>query len=332
MIDLSDLPDSPEPVRKSGTKQRGTEVIDLDLLDYPRYPRTPHGSSRMHASINTPPLRPSSRPNKPNTPSTSSPIALLHSPQPSSQQSQSSLPLSHYAQQDFDKSFGSSLLQSKPKKKTTSSSSRSAGPRMAGYIRPSVGAFQDYVTAAADSPFSQRAPPRRDEFGYDEQGWPIYTMPEQSSSEPLPPTPDSDDDGEEREDFDLNNAQVTAEDYVRHHDPEEQMRELLAGAIGDGEDKLGKEGDDIVEGFAKDIKLMPHQVRGVGWMRERESGRKRGGILADVSLEAHVAADSRTWVSARRCRRSRGSLRACPPSRRSACTRAALCGFPPRSS
>jgi SNF2 family DNA or RNA helicase len=28
---------------------------------------------------------------------------------------------------------------------------------------------------------------------------------------------------------------------------------------------------------------MPHQVRGVRWMRDRETGRKHGGILADVS-------------------------------------------------
>ncbi|CAK9784152.1 unnamed protein product [Cutaneotrichosporon oleaginosum] len=230
------------------------------------------------------PLSSSSRPN----------MRLSDSPLPSSQQasqssqsSRSSFSHSHYAQQDSDKTFGSSILQTKPKKPTTASSAsrRSAGSRMADYIRPSQGAFQNH--SSVDSPFSQRArapapaPARRDEYGYDELGWPIYAMPEQPQIKPLPPTPDEDDDGEEREDFDINNAQLTAEDYQRHHDAEEQMRELLAGAVGDGEEAHGEEGDDIIEGFATNIKLMPHQVRGVRWMRERESGRKRGGILAD---------------------------------------------------
>jgi SNF2 family DNA or RNA helicase len=161
---------------------------------------------------------------------------------------------------------------------------------MADFIRPSIGNW-----AESDSPFSKRAVPapapapapapvRRDEFGYDEDGWPSYAAPEPiANPKASPPQPESDDGGEEREDFDVYNVQLTAEDYERHHDAEEQMRELLAGAVGDGEDDHGGEGDDIVEGFAKDIKLMPHQVRGVRWMRERESGRKRGGILADVS-------------------------------------------------
>ena len=28
-------------------------------------------------------------------------------------------------------------------------------------------------------------------------------------------------------------------------------------------------------------KLLPHQVTGVAWMKSREKGKKRGGILAD---------------------------------------------------
>ena len=60
------------------------------------------------------------------------------------------------------------------------------------------------------------------------------------------------------------------------------MRELLSAAIGEVDDG-GKDGDEIVEGFADGVVLMPHQVRGVRWMGSREDGRKRGGILADVS-------------------------------------------------
>ena len=43
------------------------------------------------------------------------------------------------------------------------------------------------------------------------------------------------------------------------------------------------QGEDVVDGFAKGITLMPHQVRGTQWMKSRETGRKYGGILADVS-------------------------------------------------
>ena len=96
------------------------------------------------------------------------------------------------------------------------------------------------------------------------------------------------------ETFDLDVVHVTAEDDARHQgDPDHHMRQLLSGAIGDGEgnveDASVKEGEDIIEGFAKGVRLMPHQVRGVKWMRGRESGRKCGGILADVSVVLHHA-------------------------------------------
>jgi hypothetical protein len=36
------------------------------------------------------------------------------------------------------------------------------------------------------------------------------------------------------------------------------------------------------------VKLLKHQVQGVQWMKNREKGKKRGGILADdVSLSLH---------------------------------------------
>jgi hypothetical protein len=37
----------------------------------------------------------------------------------------------------------------------------------------------------------------------------------------------------------------------------------------------------LVEGFRDGIVLMPHQVLGRAWMKERETGKKTGGILAD---------------------------------------------------
>lgn len=41
------------------------------------------------------------------------------------------------------------------------------------------------------------------------------------------------------------------------------------------------EEDQIVQGFADGIRLKPWQVQGRFWMKEREEGKKRGGILAD---------------------------------------------------
>lgn len=218
---------------------------------------------------------------------------------------------------------------------------------MGGYIKPGTGAFGNY--SSQDSPFSQRI--QRDEFGYDEDGWPSWvkapvptpataTTSSQASSSQTRPTSISDSDDEsggrnaddDGEDFDIGNVQYTAQDFERcRGDPEEQMRELLAGAVGDGEDDYGGEGDNKVEGFAKDMVLMPHQVRGVRWMRERESGRKRGGILADVSVGSGrrclCLTNNRTWVSVRRCRLWRVSSRGVPRLATSVSTKVALCEF-----
>ena len=95
---------------------------------------------------------------------------------------------------------------------------------------------------------------------------------------------------EDGEDFSaaLNNVQVDPSDYTRvsADQAEADMRELLSGAIGDGEDNTGgvEDGSNLVDGFAEGMSLMPHQIRGVSWMGKREVGTKRGGILADVSL------------------------------------------------
>lgn len=94
-----------------------------------------------------------------------------------------------------------------------------------------------------------------------------------------PPVPANDEEGEF---YDLRTANITAEDMkVYDGDSEKHMRQLLSGAIG--EEEGIEAGSDVVEGFKDDIRLMPHQVRGVQWMKKRETGKNTGGILADVS-------------------------------------------------
>jgi SNF2 family DNA or RNA helicase len=92
---------------------------------------------------------------------------------------------------------------------------------------------------------------------------------------------------EQGEVFDLNAAQITAADTMYFDkDSEKHMRELLSGAIGDGEDDdEGGHADMVhVEGLGEGVTLMPHQVRGVMWLKKREAAQNYGGILADVSL------------------------------------------------
>ena len=67
----------------------------------------------------------------------------------------------------------------------------------------------------------------------------------------------------------------------------DKMMSLSTGTndeSGESKDESGDEeeedGDDgTVEGL--NVKLLPHQVQGVQWMREKEKGKPKGGILAD---------------------------------------------------
>lgn len=86
--------------------------------------------------------------------------------------------------------------------------------------------------------------------------------------------------------FDLDAAQITAADTMYFDkDSEKHMRELLSGAIGEGEDddEGGHADMEHVEGLGEGVTLMPHQIRGVRWLKKREAARNYGGILADVS-------------------------------------------------
>lgn len=86
--------------------------------------------------------------------------------------------------------------------------------------------------------------------------------------------------------FDLNAANITAEDTMYFdRDSEKHMRELLSGAVGEAEDD-GEEPMETVHGLSEGVTLMPHQQKGVRWLKKREAAKNYGGILADVSCSA----------------------------------------------
>lgn len=62
---------------------------------------------------------------------------------------------------------------------------------------------------------------------------------------------------------------------------EKALRALVEDSINTTEDVEVDMEESVVKGFQEGVVLLPHQVLGRVWMRERESGKKRGGILAD---------------------------------------------------
>ena len=62
---------------------------------------------------------------------------------------------------------------------------------------------------------------------------------------------------------------------------EKALRALVEDSVNSSEDTAIDMTEAIVPGFADGIVLLPHQVIGRNWMRERETGKKNGGILAD---------------------------------------------------
>jgi hypothetical protein len=270
IIDLS--ADSPVRMKKNNNNNKGLSLLgeDDDEDDYPIL-------SGPRSNINT-------ITNNNSTPSSSSSAFRNNSnagntqpsrPNPRSDKFQRFTSASQLVDMEADQSsFGASIAKSKPKTSSTPSSSRS----YSSYIRPATGFARQNGVANT----THMAPLA----GYTADGWPKWV--DEGSSEAAAPkardpgAPAPRDDEEEGEEFDIANVQYTAKDFETcSGDPEEQMRELLAEAVGDGEEGH-TEGDEIIDGFAAHLRLMPHQVRGVRWMRERESGRRNGGILADV--------------------------------------------------
>ncbi|KAI6041557.1 SNF2 family N-terminal domain-containing protein [Pisolithus marmoratus] len=84
------------------------------------------------------------------------------------------------------------------------------------------------------------------------------------------------------ENFVLPDARGTYDPHMSAAEAEKEFLALVAGTVTNVED--GVEIDmkqAVVEGFTDGIMLLPHQVLGRIWMRERESGKKMGGLLAD---------------------------------------------------
>ncbi|KAF9467200.1 SNF2 family N-terminal domain-containing protein [Collybia nuda] len=71
--------------------------------------------------------------------------------------------------------------------------------------------------------------------------------------------------------------------YISPADAEKALRDLMSGGMNvEVETEIDME-DAVVKGFKEGIELLPHQVLGRAWMRDREdiSKKRSGGILAD---------------------------------------------------
>lgn len=79
---------------------------------------------------------------------------------------------------------------------------------------------------------------------------------------------------DETENNDLYDPMTSAEDAER------DLQDLLSQSMNDASEEVDMS-LAVVKGFKDDIKLLPHQVIGRKWMKERETGKKNGGILAD---------------------------------------------------
>lgn len=104
-----------------------------------------------------------------------------------------------------------------------------------------------------------------------------WGKPQSAQPPPVKPSVPINDANEERFDLPVDN---TIEMVSSQTDAQKAMVELVQSNLADIEQDFDPE-DAIVDGFQEGIKLMPHQIIARHWMREREEGKKFGGILAD---------------------------------------------------
>lgn len=71
--------------------------------------------------------------------------------------------------------------------------------------------------------------------------------------------------------------------YISPADAEKALRDLMSGSMNQDIEKEVNMEESVVKGFKEGIVLLPHQVLGRTWMRDREDTAKKrsGGILAD---------------------------------------------------
>lgn len=82
------------------------------------------------------------------------------------------------------------------------------------------------------------------------------------------------------ETFEIPGIDYTPEYRMTTEDTEKALRDLMADVKPEETIEINDE-DTIVPGFRDGIRLLPHQVVARKWMKERESGKRSGGILAD---------------------------------------------------
>ncbi|KAG9000040.1 hypothetical protein FRB90_011885, partial [Tulasnella sp. 427] len=141
--------------------------------------------------------------------------------------------------------------------------------------RPSDASSQgSYVKSSANAHIPSYPAPVRSPPQFQMSGPTPMAVPAPGSSKPAG-TPG----GEEN----FNLAHIAADPYEHRKTTEEaekDLKDLLEQSIGGDDTEVDME-QAVVEGFSKDWRLLPHQVRGRAWLGERESGKKCGGILGD---------------------------------------------------
>lgn len=72
-------------------------------------------------------------------------------------------------------------------------------------------------------------------------------------------------------------------DSMNPQDAEKALRDLVGSAMNEDIEVEIDMDEAIVDGFRDGIELLPHQVIGRSWMKDREDYTKKtsGGILAD---------------------------------------------------
>ena len=114
-----------------------------------------------------------------------------------------------------------------------------------------------------------------------------FGIPPSKSSSFMPPPPIATLTAEDDRDGEVVNVPEFRDDntFMSAGEAEKALRDLMSGGMNqelDADVEIDMS-QAIVEGFKPGIKLLPHQVLGRAWMKDREDVTKKrtGGILAD---------------------------------------------------